>query len=70
MASVTVDDCVFRAISRTGSATASEIIRAGSGVVYPEGHATLWRRMDRAIQRLRKKGHIRFNGKDWEITDG
>ena len=49
-------------------ASATMLIAAADGVWYPTGHSTLWRRVDRAIQSLRKRGLIQFNGREWSLV--
>lgn len=51
-----------------GSLPATVLIRQGSGVVYPEKHPTLWRRVDRGIQKLRKQGIIKYKDKKWHLV--
>lgn len=49
------------------------VTRNASGKIYPEGHATMWRRIDRAFQRLRRRGVIAVDSScNWRIvsTDG
>jgi hypothetical protein len=47
--------------------TGGLLIAALSDKCYPHGHKTLWRRVDRAIQSLRRKGRIVLNDSGyWE----
>jgi hypothetical protein len=42
-----------------------QLISAAAGKWYRLGHQTHWRRIDRAIQSLRKAGLIEYNGRMW-----
>ncbi len=52
---------------RGGPLGSTSLIARADGVWYPQGHRTLWRRVDRAIQRLRKAGRIQQRRLKWEV---
>lgn len=53
---------------RHGALTATQMIARASGVWYEANHKTHWRRVDRAIQRLRKERLIRCEARLWRLT--
>ena len=52
---------------RERPATAGGLIAAANGVLFLKSQ-TSWRKVDRAIQFLRRAELIRFNGRKWHAT--
>lgn len=56
---------VLNQIVKDGPIGATRLIARAAGKWYEDGHPTHWRRVDRAIQTLRKGGFIEYNGAKW-----
>jgi hypothetical protein len=56
---------VLREIIASGPVGATQLIARAAGQWYEASHPTHWRRVDRAIQMLRKGGFIEYNGTKW-----
>ena len=58
---------VLSEIRKSGPVGATQLIARAAGQWYEPSHPTHWRRVDRAIQWLRKGDRIEYNGSKWMV---
>jgi hypothetical protein len=59
--------CVLNVLRKGGPKSFYQIKVALEGECFPRMHPTLWRRVDRAVQTLRKEGLIEYVGQVWRV---